>query len=151
MERNIHLWMAVLTITSIGLTACDKNERAYKHFIDEGRWVITELSAGTTSYTKLPKWQIYPCDNHENFCQASWEHQNGSITDFNWRFTNMGGDFQFYVDPLESDTQTMAFSQCLNFSGSYDVVENKRKRFRFESYATTGYPEKLVIIQLERQ
>ena len=143
---NLILGSAVaLLLTS----ACDKNERAYKHFMDEGRWVVTELTAGTTSFTKLPKWQITPCEDHTTYCLAKWEHQNGSSANFYWRFTNLGGDFDFYVDPMESDTQTMAFSQCANFSGAYDVIESGRKRFKLQSEKTTGYPDKLVIIQLE--
>src|SRR5688572_17921526 len=150
MEKKYFSGVAAVTILLVAITSCDKNERAYKQ-IEEGRWVVTELSAGTTNYTKLPKWQFYDCGDHENYCMANWEHQNGSSAEFYWRFTNLGGDFDFYVDPLESDTQTMAYSQCFNFSGEYDVKESKRKSFRFESYNTTGYPDLLVTIRMEKQ
>ena len=148
MEKQ-YTWLMV-SVASIltTITSCDKNERTYQRF--EGRWTVTELTAGTTSYTKLPKWQLNACDNHEQHCTATWEHQNGSSATFYWRFTNMGGDFDFFADTMVSDTQSMAFSQCYNFSGQYDVVEDKRKRFRLESYATTGYPDVLVTILLEK-
>jgi hypothetical protein len=151
MEKNYHSLIAAVTITLVAITSCNKNERAYHRIIEDGRWVITTLSSGTTNHTKLPKWQIYPCDDHENYCRATWEHQNGSSSDFYWRFTNLGGDFDFYVDSLGSETQTMAFAQCANFSGEYDVTETKRHLFRFESYSTTGYPNQPVIIQIEKQ
>lgn len=151
MERMFKGWMASITFLLVTIVSCDKNERAYKRFIDEGRWAVTELSAGTTLFTKLPDWQIYPCDDHENYCLATWEHQNESTVDFYWKFSNLGGDFDFYADSATSDTQSMAFSQCVNFSGMYDVKESKRRLFRFESYTTFGYPDKLVTIVLERE
>lgn len=142
---------AILACALFLLAACDKTERATSHFIKEGRWVVTQITAGTTEFTKLPKWQIYACDDHENFCTGKWEHQMGSFANFYWQFSNLGGDFTFYADSNEADTGTMAYAQCFNLSGDYKVMDRKSKSYHFESTEVVGYPGKLVTILIEKE
>jgi hypothetical protein len=104
MEKlNIKLIVGAILLLLLSLS-CDKTKRASNQFIKKGRWVTTTLTAGTTEYTKLPKWQVYECGNTNDYCEAKWEHPNGSHTNFFWRYFNIGGDFQFYVDTAETDT-----------------------------------------------
>jgi len=131
------------------MAGCDKTERKTKKFIKEGRWHITELTAGTTIISDLPKWDIYACENHEEYCTGKWNHPNGSSTNFFWKFYNIGGNFIFMADSLESEKGTMAYAQCLNFSGDYKAKKSKAHEFHFESLASCGYPGKLVTILME--
>lgn len=141
----------MLILLIVLVISCDKTKRASNQLIKKGRWTITELRAGTTEFTKLPKWQIYSCPDPENSCPAKWEHQAGSATDFYWKFYNIGGDFDFYVDTTQADKSTMAYAQCQNFSGHYKVKESKSKSFHFESEEVVGYPGKLVTIKIESE
>lgn len=131
-------------------TSCDKTERATKKLIKEGRWEVTTLTAGSTEFTKLPKWQILPCADQSNLCDGVWEHQNGTTWNFNWRFKNIGGEFEFYTEELSDTIGNMAYSQCNNFSGIYKVKKRNSKMMHFESEKTQGYPEKLVTLIIER-
>lgn len=151
MEKTKYYILLWLTGLFFIVSSCDKTQIAGKRFIKEGRWCVTELTAGTTSFTKLPKWSISACENQEEYCTAIWEHQGGSTTTFFWKFYNIGGNFSLFVDPGETDTGTMAYSQCRNFSGEYKVIENNRNGFQFESEESVGYPGKLVKIVLTAQ
>src|SRR5690606_3161129 len=130
--------------------SCDKTAVATRKFLKAGEWNTTQLTAGTITFDKLPRWEIQDCENHENFCQGVWHHPNGSKTLFYWKFSNIGGTFGYYADPQEIETGSMAYSQCLNFSGEYKIIKSKKKLFHFESEETLGYPGKLVTIIIER-
>lgn len=142
--------VSVFIMTFLLLQSCDKNEQAYNKLLRSGTWQVSELSAGTNNFTKLPAWQISSCADHDNYCSGLWQHDNGSEVEFIWRFTNLGGDFELYPDSSETDTTTMAYAQCLNFSGMYDVIKSPRKKFTFESDQTFGYPNQVVKIVIER-
>ncbi|MBK9192852.1 MAG: hypothetical protein IPM77_15885 [Crocinitomicaceae bacterium] len=151
MEKGLRILVFCSIVFLLLLSSCDKNEQAYKKLINEGRWKVTQLTAGNTDFTKLPKWEIFPCENHEGYCEARWEHQNGSMVNFYYQFTSLGGKFTYFIDPAESETTTMAYSQCQNFSGQYKVYKSNRKTIHLESELTAGYPETLVVIILERE
>ena len=131
-------------------TSCDKTERATNKLIKEGRWEVTTLTAGTTEFTKLPKWQILPCEDGSDFCDGIWEHQNGTTWNFEWRFKNIGGEFEFLAEAFSDINGSMAYSECNNFSGTYKVKKRNYKMMHFESEKTQGYPEKLVTLIIER-
>lgn len=149
MATYIRIFVLALFVITV-LSGCDKVERASRKLVHTGRWEMTEMSAGNTTFTKLPKWQFYDCADAENFCEATWEHQNGSAIKFYWKFSNLGGDFEFFADPEESDSGTMAYSQCDNFSGIYDVRKNTSKVLWLESDESKGYPGKFVTLKLIR-
>lgn len=138
----------VLIFTLLVLSSCDKTKSAQKKFIKEGRWVATEISTENISVDKLPNLDINSCDDQTNFCTGVWRHPFGSYCKFNWKFSNLGGDFEFYTDTLSSEPESMAYSQCLNFSGVYKVKKSKRNEFHFESKATKGYPGVMVTFLL---
>jgi hypothetical protein len=151
MEKlNIKLMTGAILLMLLSLS-CDKTKRASNQFIKKGRWVTTTLTAGTTEYTKLPKWQVYECSNTNDYCEAKWEHPNGSHTNFFWRYFNIGGDFQFYADSSATDTTTMAYAQCKNFMGHYKVMDRKSKSYHFESDEVIGFPGKVVTIKIEAE
>jgi hypothetical protein len=151
MEKRLYIHVFCSIVFLLLWSSCDKNERAYKKLMNEGRWKVTQLTAGNTDFTKLPKWEFFPCENHDGYCEARWEHQNGSMVNFYYQIINLGGKFYFFTDPDQSDTSTMAYSQCQNFSGHYRIIKSNRKTIHLESEETAGYPETLVVIILERE
>lgn len=150
--KQVNLKIFILSALIVGfVSSCDLNEKAYRRLLKAGRWHVTNLQSDNTSFTKLPKWQIYDCEDHSNPCLGKWEHQNGSVCNFYYSFTNLGGEFNFYPNPNESDMTTMAYSQCTNFSGNYKVKKLSKKYFDLESDNTSGYPGKTVTINLIRE
>lgn len=150
MERRELAGIVTAISLSITLAGCDKTETAAKKLMKEGRWVVTEISVGTTMVDKLPKWAIHTCENAVG-CSGTWEHPVGTTAGFQWEFSNFSGTFSFYPDQLTSETVSMAYSQCFNFSGEYNVIKSKRDSFHFESTQTAGYPGKMVTIRLENE
>ena len=146
MERRETIAIIGAVILFLGVTSCDKVERKTKKFIKEGHWVMDSLMVGTNEIDDLPTWYISPCENHEDYCLGTWNHKNGSNTNFYWKFSNMGGNFELISDSMETEITTMAYAQCLNFSGEYKVKKSKRNTFHFESVATDGYPGIFVTI-----
>jgi len=130
--------------------ACDKSEKATKRLMRAGNWKVTELIEGDNSFDKLPSWEIGTCANHEDHCYGTWKHDNGSKVTFFWRFTNIGGTFDFHIDPLENAISSQAYSQCVNFSGYYKVIKGNSRKYHFESKETFGYSGKLVTLKIEK-
>lgn len=149
MERWANNILSVVFIFALTtFLSCDKTKSAQKKFMKEGRWVVTEITAGNTNVDKLPNLDIHTCDDQTKFCTGLWRHPFGTNCTFNWKFSNLGGEFEFYTDSLSADTESMAFSQCSNFSGLYKVKKTKRNQFHFESKATQGYPGTIVSLLL---
>lgn len=151
MERRVTIAIIGAVFLFLGTASCDKTKRKTKKFIKEGHWVMDSLMAGNNEIDDLPTWYISPCENHADYCLGTWNHKNGSHTNFYWKFSNMGGNFEFISDSLEIYTTTMAYAQCLNFSGEYKVKKSKNKIVHLESTATDGYPGTLVTIMLSVQ
>ena len=148
MERRDTIAIIGTVILFLGAVSCDKTERKTKKFIEEGSWSVDSLVVGNNDIDDLPNWSIIPCDDHENFCFGKWTHPNGSHTNFYWKFSNMGGNFEFISDSMETETGTMAYAQCVNFSGDYKVKKSKNHTLHIESEMTDGYPGVLVTIML---
>lgn len=145
MERRVTIATIGAVILFLGVTSCDKVERKTKKFIKEGPWVMDSLMAGNNEIDDLPNWYIAPCAGDQDYCFGAWDHKNGSSSNFFWKFSNMGGNFELIADTNSIQT-TMAYAQCLNFSGEYKVKKSKRNTFHFESVSTIGYPGTLVTI-----
>jgi hypothetical protein len=150
MERQAMLIIPGLLMFFLATTGCDKTERAAQRFVKEGRWTVTSITVATDEIDKLPKWDISAATDFSIYNNGTWEHPHGTITGFLWKFSNMGGTFTF-ESVSGSETASMAYAQCTNFSGEYKVVKSKRHTFHFESTTTVGYPGKVVTILLERE
>ena len=152
MERWAKQTLSLVFILAVLiLVGCDKTKSAQKKFMKEGRWVVTEISTDNYSVDKLPNLDINTCDDQTQFCTGVWRHPLGSNCTFNWKFSNLGGDFEYYVDSLNNEPESMAYSQCSNFSGVYKVKKSKRNQFHFESKTTKGYPGIVVTLLLEAE
>lgn len=58
-------------------------------------------------------------------------------------FAGLSGDNYFHAEELAD--------QCVNFSGTYEVIEHKRKTMKFESSSTIGFSGKKVVITIEKE
>ena len=145
--------ITLLIITAFLFASCDKNKRASKRLMKAGTWEVVELSVDGQNFTPLPSWQVNDCDIYETLCTATWKLEDKQSR-FYWQFNEKAKLFtisrivapedceDFYTEEVEQQTY--------NFSGDYEVVEDKRKSKTFESTKTLGYKGKRVVLRLER-
>lgn len=150
MKKSICL---ILFITLL-LFSCDKDKRASKRFMNAGTWLVKSFTVdgetlpGTNSF-----WIISRCDIYETTCTGNWRLEDAT-SGFYWQFNEKAQVFtlarivapedceDFYTKPIEQLTY--------NLSGTYKVVETKRRRKVFESRETIGYEGKTIRLELER-
>jgi hypothetical protein len=145
----------IIAVFSIALLAsCNKTKSTSKRFIKAGEWNVTELSVDGVNQEELPHWVIGDCDIYEELCVGSWQNDEGGATDFAWQVTNKGGSFiisrQGPDEGLEHADEEMA-TQCFEFSGTYEIVENEKTMMKFTSTATEGFSGQSAIITLEKK
>lgn len=136
----------------ISLAACDKDKRASKRLMKAGVWNVTDISVDGTAINDLPLWKISDCDIYEEVCAAQWEFK-GKQSAFFWQYNEKAETFtisrvvapedceDFYTEEVEQQTYL--------YSGTYKVVECKRKLRVFESMETVGFSGQKVVIQIE--
>lgn len=149
MKRTL---LVTLAISLLALGACDKNKRASNRLMKAGFWNVTSMSVDGVSITDLPIWSINDCAIYEDLCTAQWVLDN-KYSAFYWQYNEKAETFtisrvvapedceDFYTEEVEQQTYL--------FSGTYKVVECKRKLRVFESSETIGYFGQKVRIQIE--
>src|SRR5690554_7236827 len=142
----------LLLTTACLLTTCEKNKRESKHLKKAGNRKVKELSVDGVSQTLIPTWEIQDCDIYETVCEGTWTSDT-TQSQFYWQFNDKAQTFtisrvvapedceDFYTEEVEQQT--------FNFSGEYDVTENKRKSKTFESYNTIGFEGQKVVIRVK--
>lgn len=134
------------------MCSCNKDKLFSKRLIRPGSWKVSSLSVGGIQQTNLPQWDISDCNIYEESCSGIWKQTNNEQATFSWQFNDKGSTFtilrQNGADSCDFITDQVEI-QCFNYSGVYEVLENKRDRMRFRSSQTTGFPNSKVIIELE--
>ncbi len=160
MKKIILLASVILTVALV-FTACNKT-KIYANRLDGGDWKVTELSVDGTNEAELPKWTIGDCDAYKESCTGDWKNDHNHTAKFAWQFREKGKKFEISNQSKVEDvtaglTGDMFFhaeelaDQCVNFSGTYEVVEHKRKMMEFKSTTTIGFSGKTVIIKIEKE
>lgn len=153
MKKYSKLIIAVFSIAVL-FASCNKTKSTSKRFIKAGEWNVTELSVDGVNQEELPFWTIGDCDIYEESCIGSWQNDEGGATDFVWQVTSNGESFvisrQGPDEGLEHADEEMA-TQCFEFSGTYDIIENEKTSMKFTSTATEGFPGQAAVIVLEKK
>ena len=153
MKKYSKLIIAVFSIAVL-FASCNKTKSTSKRFIKAGEWNVTELSVDGVNQEELPFWTIGDCDIYEESCIGSWQNDEGGATDFVWQVTSNGESFaisrQGPDEGLEHADEEMA-TQCFEFSGTYDIIENEKTSMKFSSTATQGFPGQAAVIVLEKK
>jgi hypothetical protein len=132
------------------LLGCKKPEMNTRKFMDHGRWGVTQLEIGSTSFSMFPKWEIQQSSDSRAFTPGTWIHDDGTQAAFCWKFDQYSGKFNIMINKsVEQTIEQKAYQQCNNLSGEYLVVTDKRNLFEFQSTETLGYPGTNVFIQLK--
>jgi len=141
-----------ILVLAFTFSACNKDKRASKRFMNAGTWRVVELSVNNVNADTLPTWSVNNCDIYEDLCTATWL-RNSQTSQFYWQFNEKAQSFkisrvvppaeceEFYTEQVEQDTY--------NFSGEYQVIESKKKRKVFESTQTLGFLGEKVRIVIE--
>ena len=141
------------------LGACNKEKR-YSEKLDKGqKWTVTDIQVDGVSLGISSTWDIHAEDIYKTVPTLDWKligttEEKIEATICEWQFQEKGKKFRLnYLhqshdmdgDQLE-DLDYVAF----NLTGTYDVIEHKRKRMAFESNETFFYPGQKVKIEVER-
>jgi len=116
-----------------------------------GEWKVSSILIDNASQGDLPTWMINDCDIYDEVCLAKWMASNGAETVFAWQFRDKGQTFEISRQEGSTDDSPNSLAiaqQCYDFSGIYDVEEEKKDRMRFSSETTLGYPEQKVVIEI---
>lgn len=153
MKKYSKLLIAVFTIALL-FASCNKTKSTSKRFIKAGEWNLTELSVDGVNQEELPHWIIGDCDIYAESCVGSWKNDEGGATDFVWQVTNNGDSFvisrQGPNEGLEHADEEMA-TQCFEFSGAYDIIENGKTSMKLMSTTTEGFSGQSAVIMLEKK
>lgn len=153
MKKYSKLLIAVFAIALL-FASCNKTKSTSKRFIKAGEWNLTELSVDGVNQEELPHWIIGDCDIYAESCVGSWKNDEGGATDFVWQVTNNGDSFvisrQGPNEGLEHADEEMA-TQCFEFSGTYDIIENGKTSMKLMSTTTEGFSGQSAVIMLEKK
>lgn len=144
--------LVLITITALFLTvSCSKSKRNSKK-LDDNKWKATELSVDGTSVSELPTFKFNDCDIYKEACKGWWYLGNDGHAETAWQFRNKGKEFEIInqADHAHSIEDIKAADQCIAFSGVYNVIKSTRNKMEFESTTTFKYPNKKVVLKLER-
>ncbi len=141
-------FLSIFLILSLGMVlfhSCEKVERqAPNNFTKKSIWKVTEISIGYDNVLALPEWEI----NTET--SSVWCHDGGTCATFYWNFSSNYNSFNFYLDTNDPENKmNMAYKQCENLSGTYDVIISKKDLYEFETNERVGYVGPKVYIRIE--
>ena len=152
MIKYTKLIIALFSIAVI-VASCNKTKSTSKRIMKAGEWNVVELSVDGVNQEELPHWTINECDIYSEACVGSWQNDEGGATDFVWQVTDKGGSFiisrQGPDEGLEHADEEMA-TQCFDFSGTYEIIENDRTMMKFTSTTTQGFSGQAAVITIEK-
>jgi hypothetical protein len=147
MKKYFILFVAAASIA----VACNKT-KTYSNRLDGGVWKVTELSVDGVNQSELPDWNINECDIYGESCTGEWQNAEGGHGEFVWQFRDKGKTFEIsnQSDHTHSHADEEAQAQCSDFSGVYTVEESGKKKMKFSSTVTIGYPGSTAVITIEK-
>lgn len=143
--------IVLVFITALIVANCDKNKR-YSKRVDDNKWEVTELTIDGEKQDSLPVIKFNFCDIYEETCEGSWSSSDGKAI-IAWQFRDKGKTFELsnQTDHGHDLADIKAAQQCIKFTGIYEVIKSKLSRFEIKSSKTIGYPNKSVVITMEKQ
>jgi len=161
--------ISLCAVLFVAFTACNKTKIVSKRLIKSGDWKVTELSVDGTNEEELPTWKISDCDIYgESACEGEWmgEHE-GEEAHFSWQFREKGKTFEIsngeegedhddhdddHDDHDHGDDHAAEVAyQLAQFSGVYEVVEDKKNKMEFKTTSAQGYAGKTVVLKIEKK
>lgn len=136
--------------------SCNK-ERRFSNRLQKGeRWSVELIMVnGSETEGNLGMWDIKTDVNiAEEVPTLLWSRGSESSL-CEWQFQEKGKKFQLNYYQLYEECNGSLLDDSLandvyKFSGNYTVESKGRKRMRFSSNATVGYPNQTVVIEIQR-
>jgi hypothetical protein len=150
-KTTIKFISSILT-TLMVIVSCNKTKINTSR-LDDAEWSVTSLSVDGTNESKLPTWKLSDCDAYKASCKGIWRNTEGGQAEFIWQFRSSGKTFEIsnQAKLIEEEATDEAIMQCEAFSGVYTVIENGKKKMKFETTSALGYVGKKVTITAEKK
>lgn len=150
MKKSVFLFLTFILI----LISCNKDKNAAGK-INNGTWKIIELTVdGNQIVNNLPKLRIYSAEIYKKVSQGAWVINSSDTCKFYWQFSEKAKYFTISrIENLNCSTLEgvqEVDKQVYDYSGKYNVIQNKKNQSVFESYETIGFPGKKVRLAIKR-
>ncbi len=142
----------LIFLTMFGaLFACNKTKRNANR-LDGERWKVTELSVDGVNVSVLPELRFSECDIYKEDCKGTWYYGSSGHAKFIWQVRDNGKTLIIsnQADHAHTLEDIQAAQQCIDFGGTYKVLECKKKSFVAESAATHAHAGKKVVLKMKR-
>jgi hypothetical protein len=151
--KNI-LKTAVILFLFIGLittiTSCNKTKQ-YSSLLSGETWKVTAITVDGTPYDILPTLSFNACDIYDEICMAEATTGAPRVANFAWQIRDKGTTFELSDQTREVDNDNQdAVTFTSSFSGVFSITEATKSKMIFNSTATIRYPNKVVIITIEK-
>lgn len=130
---------------------CNKTKRNANR-LDGQRWKVTELSVDGVNVSVLPELRFSECDIYNEDCKGTWYFGNSGHAKFFWQVRDKGKTLIIsnQADHAHTMEDIQAAQQCIDFGGTYKILECKKKSFVAESITTHAYAGKKVVLKMKR-
>ena len=140
----------------LAASGCNKEKRYSKKLIKGESWSVEYITVdGTDLAGASGSWTVSGDDIYKTVSQVSWQGSDAAnVTAFEWQFRDKGKSWvlNYLQDcdecegPMLDELDYIAHS----LTGTYEVVEHKKKEMVFKSSETLAYPGQVVEIKIIR-
>jgi len=135
--------------------SCNKDKRASDFLIKGVTWDVSSLTVDGNALPNLGTWEVSQgVDIYKGVPEVIWSTNGSNSSIFEWQFHEKANKFQlnYKQDSLKCDgvnLGTMDY-QTYRLTGTYTVEKHRNSKMIFKSSSTIGYPNKEVIILIEK-
>jgi hypothetical protein len=145
----------LLAVLIFVVSGCTKDKRYSKKLMKGTVWEVRQLTVDDSDLVMHGQWNVTDNVNiYDSVPRVQWVVDVQDAV-FEWQFHDKGKTFQLnYLQQCEECTGNLMDSlDYLTYalSGSYTVEKHTWKKMVFSSTETIGYPNKKVMISLERR
>lgn len=156
MKKGIQI--LVLFLMAGIIAACNKEKRFSKKLKKGEKWELVSLKVNEQSLGIASTWQVHSSDIYEIISTVEWRSSavgaSPEATICEWQFQEKGKKFrmQYLHQSTDSDGAELEDLDYVAYqlTGTYEVLEHKKKSMHFRSSETLAYPGQVVDIELKR-
>ena len=137
------------------LVSCNREKRYSRKLMKGETWEVVSITAdGQETPLAGSKWLVTSdVDIYDSVPRVMWT-SNGEDAVFEWQFRDKGKQFilSYYqlCEECEGVDMDALDYAAYDLTGTYSVERHGRNKMEFKSNTTIGYPDKEVVIVIER-
>ena len=137
------------------LVSCNREKRYSRKLMKGETWEVVSITAdGQETPLAGSKWLVTcDVDIYDSVPRVMWT-SNGEDAVFEWQFRDKGKQFilSYYqlCEECEGVDMDALDYAAYDLTGTYSVERHGRNKMEFKSNTTIGYPDKEVVIVIER-